>query len=249
MKTLVIAMQKGGSAKSTTAHAIGAGLAKRGGKVLFVDLDAQANLTFILQGSARFTALDVLTGKVDAATAATPLNTLPGAAIIAGTPHLAGADAKITGTRSERRLSDALKPIADKFNYCIIDTPPALGVLTVGAMIAADGVIIPCLADALSIQSLGQISQTVGAIRSTSNPRLQILGILLTRFTPRQVLARDAAATIERHAAEIGTRVFSTRIRESVSLREAQAMRMDIFTYAPRSAGAKDYNQLLEEIF
>ena len=249
MQTVAIAQQKGGTGKSTTAAAIGAGLAKQGRRVLFIDLDPQANLTYILRARGGATTLDVLTGKTDAATAAQQIDTMPGAAIIPGTGYLAGADATIAGARREYRLTDALGALATVYDVCVVDTPPALGILTANALTAADRVIIPCLPDALSIQALGQIADTIRAIQATSNPRLQIAGVLLTRYTPRQVLSRDTAGILEAAAAKIGTRLLATRIRETVSLREAQAMGQDIFTYAPRSAGAQDYSQLIKEIF
>lgn len=249
MQTVAIAQQKGGTGKSTTAAAIGAGLAKQGRRVLFIDLDPQANLTYILRARGGATTLDVLTGKTDAATAAQQIDTMPGAAIIPGTGYLAGADATIAGARREYRLTDALGALATAYDVCVVDTPPALGILTANALTAADRVIIPCLPDALSIQALGQIADTIRAIQATSNPRLQIAGVLLTRYTPRQVLSRDTAGILEAAAAKIGTRLLQTRIRETVSLREAQAMGQDIFTYAPRSAGAQDYSQLIKEIF
>lgn len=250
MQTLTIAQRKGGTGKTTTAHAIGAALAARGDRVLFVDLDAQANLSYITNaGDAEFNALDVLTGRAGAAEAAIPLKTIRGASIITATPRLAGTDATITGARREYRLADALAQIAGDFDYCIIDTPPALGALTVNALTASDRVIIPCLADVLSIQALAQIAETIGAIQATSNPRLQIAGILLTRYQPRQVLTRDAAQALNAAAAKIGARVFKTAIRETVSIREAQATATDVFTYSPRSAGATDYSQLIAELF
>lgn len=247
MQIMAITQQKGGTGKTTTAHNIGAGLAKQGHKVLFVDLDPQANLTYIAgAANAEHTALDVLTGATTAAKAATPLNSITGAAIIAGTPQLAGADAKITGAT---RLRDALAKIGARFDYCIIDCPPALGILTVNAIAAADRLLIPCAPDALSIQALGQIAATITAVKAACNPRLQIAGVLLTRYTPRLVLTRDTAGILEAAAANMGTRLLRAKIRDTVAIREAQAMRQDIFTYAPRSAGADDYNQLIEEIF
>ena len=250
MQTIAITQQKGGTGKTTTAAAIGAGLAQRGKSVLFVDLDAQCNLSQITKadrGGAN--ALDMLTGKATAEQAARPLPNIPRAAIIPGTPYLAGTDATITGARREYRLSDALDTIADKYDFCIVDTPPALGILTVNALTAADRVIIPCMADVFSIHALAQIAATIAGIRAAANPRLQIAGVLLTRYTARQVLTRDLAQAIETAAANIGAHLFKTRIRESVSLREAQAMCKTIFEYSARSNGAKDYNQLIEEIF
>ena len=256
MQTVAIAQQKGGTGKSTTAHAIGAGLARHGNRVLFVDLDPQGNLSYILGADqSGATVLDVLNCTATASKAAQQISgaeALPGmggAAIIPASPYLAGADATITGTRREYLLAEALKPVTGDYDYCILDTPPALGILTVNALTAADRVIIPCLPDVLSIQALGQIAETISGIKANCNAGLSIAGILLTRYTPRQNLTRDTAGILEAAAAKIGTHLLETRIRETVSLREAQAMGQDIYTYNPRSAGAEDYDKLIAEIF
>ena len=256
MKTIAIAQQKGGTGKSTTAHAIGAGLARRGERVLFVDLDPQGNLSFILGADqSGETVLDVLTSKATARKARQQISgaeALPGmgcAAIIPGSPYLAGADATLTGTRREYLLAEALKPITGEYDYCILDTPPALGILTVNALTAADRVIIPCLPDVFSIQALGQIADTIAGIKANCNPGLETAGILITKYTPRQNLTRDTEGILAAAAEKIGTRLLKTRIRETVAIREAQAMGKDIFTYSPRSTGAEDYKQLIQEIF
>lgn len=245
MKTITVAQQKGGTGKTTTAHAIGSWLKDQGKRVLFVDLDAQANLSYIMGAKLDgLTVLDVLTGK---ATAAEAIQDTDGGNIIPGTPFLAGADATLTG--KVYALSEALKPVSRRFDFCVIDTPPALGALTVAALTAADSVIIPCLPDVLSIQALGQIADTINGIRSTCNPKLKTAGILLTRYTPRQKLTRDTETILEKAAEGIGTRLFKARIRETVSIREAQAMGMSIYTYLKRGAGAVDYTQLMKELF
>lgn len=256
MQTVAITQQKGGTGKTTTAAAIGAGLLRRGKRVLYIDLDPQGNLSFILGADqSKATARDVLIDKAAAADSIQPINTddIPGVngkgAIIPASAFLSGADATITGNRREYRLFEALKPLGRKFDYCIIDTPPALGILTVNAITAADSVIIPCMADVFSIQATGQIADTINGIRASSNPALKIAGLLLTRYTARQNLTKDTAEILADAARQMGTRLFNTRIRESVSLREAQAMGQDIFTYAPKSNAAADYSQLIEEIF
>lgn len=256
MHTIAITQQKGGTGKTTTAAAIGAGLLRRGKRVLYIDIDPQCNLSFILGADqSKATARDVLIDKAPAADSIQPINTdeIPGisgkGAIIPASAFLSGADATITGYRKEYILLDALKPLARKFDYCIIDTPPALGILTVNALTAADSVIIPCLADIFSIQATAQIADTINGIRANTNQKLEIAGLLLTRYIARQNLTKDTAEILDTAAQQMGTRLFNTRIRESVSLREAEAMGQDIFTYAPHSNGATDYNKLIEELF
>ena len=252
MEVIAITQQKGGTGKTTTAAATGAGLTRQGKRVLFIDLDPQGNLSFIFKGNPNaLTALDVMNGETAAkqATQTIQLGDTT-AAIIPATPYLAGADATITGTRREYRLKEALKPLGGDYDYCIIDTPPALGILTVNALTAADKVIIPCLPDIFSIQATGQIAEVIKGIRATSNPGLQIAGILLTRYTPRQILTRETAEALETAArCMLGTKLFNTKIRESVTIREAQAVSADIFTYNPRSIGAMDYTAFITELF
>ena len=255
MRTIAITQQKGGTGKSTTAHALGAGLARRGKRVLLVDIDPQGNLSYIMGAdTSGKTSLEVLTGKATAAEAAqqiTGADALPGmggAAIIPASPYLAGADATITQTGKEYRLKEALEGVAGEYDFCILDTPPALGILTINALTAAAEVIIPCLADVFSIQATAQIAETLAQVKKYCNPALKISGLLLTRYTPRQVLSRDTADILEGAAAKLGTRLFKARIRENAAIREAQASGKDIFTYAPRSAGAEDYDTLIQEI-
>jgi chromosome partitioning protein len=255
MKIITVTQQKGGTGKTTTAAAIGAGLIRRGQRVLYVDLDPQGNLSYIMGATGNIkTACELFNGTpakdVLYQLASDKLPGLEGnGAIIPASAFLSGADATLTGKGRERRLALALAPIASRFDYCIIDTPPALGILTVNALTAADSVIIPCLADIFSIQATGQISQTINGIKASSNPQLKIAGILLTRYTARQNLTKDIAEILEDAAEQIGTRLFNTRIRESVSIRESQAMGQDVFSYNPHSNGAKDYQSLIEEIF
>lgn len=251
MKVIAITQQKGGTGKTTTAAAIGSGLIHKGNRVLFIDLDPQGNLSFILRSdTAKANSLDLLTGNITARKAAQTLTMgdKGTAAIIPATPYLSGADAKISITGREYRLAETLKQVSGLYDYCIVDTPPALGILTVNALAAADSVIIPCQADILSIQATGQIAETINGVRSNCNPKLKIAGILLTRYIGRQNLTKDTTEVLETAAKAIGTKLFNTRIRESVSIREAQAIGKDIFSFNPRCNGAADYTALLNEI-
>lgn len=251
MRILAIAQQKGGTGKTTTAAAIGGALLRRGERVLFIDLDPQGNLSYLLGADqTQHTTQELLTGKASPRKAPQFLATEQAGqgAIIPASPFLSGADATITGTGREFRLLEALRQISGLYDFCIIDTPPALGILTVNALTAADSVIIPCLADVFSIQATGQIAATIAGIKASSNPNLKISGVLLTRYTPRQIITRETSAVLEEAARTIGTRIFNSRIRESVSIREAHALRQDIFTFNPKSTGAADYAALIDEI-
>ena len=238
--------QKGGVGKSTTAAALGAGLTLKGFKVLHIDLDAQGNLTFCMgAGASALSSLEVLTGT---ATAAEAIKHTDQGDIIPASPALAGADALITATGKEYRLREALEPLHDLYDYIVIDTPPALGILTVNALTACTGAIIPAQADAYSLQGIAMLGQTVDTVRKYCNRALTIKGIVLTRYNSRAVLSRDMAELISQTAAQLHTKLYSTTIRECTALKEAQAVQQDIFSYAPRSNAATDYKALVAEI-
>lgn len=242
---LTVTQQKGGTGKTTTAHAIGAGIARRGGKVLFIDLDPQANLSYTLNAdTTQPGTLELLTRQIEAPAA---IQHTPHGDIVSSGQNLATIELSLTQTGKEHRLAEALKPLQRIYTHIIIDTPPALGTLTINALTAADEAIIPCLADAYSIQATGQIADTIATVKQYCNPRLKIVGLLITRYDPRQVLTRDTAELLEHAAAALKTKVFKTRIRETVIIREAQARQTDVFSYAPRSNAAADYEAIVEE--
>lgn len=244
MKTIAIINQKGGVGKSTTALALGAGFTLKGYKTLFVDLDSQSNLTYSLEGNS-YNTLKLLQnpGATKEAIQITPQGSL-----IASSPALAGADSIITETGKEFKLKEALETVREDFDYCIVDTPPALGILTVNALTACTGAIIPAQADIYSLQGIAQLYNTVEAVRKYCNPSLPIMGIVLTRFNGRTIIRREVAEMLEQTAANFNTKLYKTRIRETTALVEAQAMRQNIYTYAPKSNAAADYWALVNEI-
>ena len=249
MLTLAIINQKGGVSKSTTASAIGEGLRRGGARVLFADLDAQCNLSYLMgadmSGLVQPSALDVLQGEASAADA---IQHTGKGDIIAASPALAQADIVLTATGKEYRLKEALEALAGAYDYCVIDTPPALGILTINALTACNGCIIPAQADFLSLQGIGQLHRTIATVRKYCNPGLVVYGIVLTRYSGRAVISRDVAALMEQTAEALQTRLYNTRIRECTALKEAQANRVDIFTYSPRSHASADYTALVNEI-
>ena len=244
-EVISVVNRKGGVGKTATAHALGAGLALKGFRILFVDLDSQGNLTYALGAkTAPPSAMEVLSGT---ATTAEAIQHTPGGDILAGSPSLAGADLTITGTGKEYRLKEALEAVAGSYDYAVVDTPAQLGTLTVNALTAANSVIIPVQAEIYSLQGIGQLSQAIEAVRKYCNKDLAIEGILITRYNSRSIISRDMQSNLEEAAKELNTRLHSTPIRECVSIKEAQAQQMDIFTYAPKSNAAKDYKALLDE--
>ena len=161
---------------------------------------------------------------------------------------MAVADATLTATGKEYRLKEALQALKGKYDYCIVDTPPALGILTVNALTAATGAIIPAQADIFSLQGIGQLGGTLDAVKKYCNPDLSVMGILLTRYNDRAVIGREAAEMTERTAGQLGTKLFTARIRECTAIKEAQARRQSIYSYAPKSNAAADYAALVAEI-
>ena len=180
MITLAITAQKGGVGKSTTAHAVGVGLSRfYGKKVLLIDTDAQGNLTRSLEAD-RGGAAELLTGE--AILSEVVQHTGGGVDIIASSRALIAAADTLTGKGREYRLRRAIQGASALFDYCIIDTPPALSIITINALTAADKVIIPAQADDYSIDSLESLTETIEAVQKHSNAALRIDGILLTRY-------------------------------------------------------------------
>ena len=238
--------QKGGVGKSTTALAIGSGLSLKGYSVLYVDLDAQGNLSYTMGASTQgYNAMGVLQ-RPD--TARSEVQHTDQGDIIASSPALAGADAVITETGKEYRLKEALESLRGDYDYCIIDTPPALGILTVNALTACGGVIIPAQADIYSLQGISQLNNTLQTVKRYCNPDLTILGIVLTRYNGRAIIRREVAEMLEQTARGLNTKLYNSRIRECTALVEAQATKQNIYTYAPKSNAAADYKALVAEI-
>lgn len=246
MKTIAIINQKGGVGKSTTALAIGAGLILKGYSVLYVDLDAQGNLSYTLGANTQsYNAMGVLQRPE---TAKEEIQHTAQGDIIASSPALAGADAVIRETGKEYRLKEALESLSGAYDFCIIDTPPALGILTINALTACEGAIIPAQADIYSLQGISQLNSTIQTVKKYCNPALSIMGIVLTRYNGRSIIRREVAEMLEQTAQSLNTKLYKAKIRECTALVEAQATKQNIFSYAPRSNATADYKALVAEI-
>lgn len=244
MKTVSVINQKGGVGKSTTAEMLISALSLKGFKVLAIDLDAQGNLSYSLAANLDSpTILEVLTEEISAKDAIKKAR----ADVISSNKALAGADAFIADTGKEYRLKEALEKIAKNYDFCIIDTPPALGILTINALTASDSVIIPAQADIYSLQGIENLEETIKAVKKYCNPNLKIEGILLTRYNLRTILSREVSEMAEKLAEKLETKLFKAKIRDAVAVKEAQISQESLFKYAPKSNVTKDYEGFINE--
>lgn len=237
-------LQKGGTGKSTTSHALSTGLKAKGYKVLTVDTDAQGNLSYNMCADTSSKGLfEVLNGEpvIDL------IQPTPQGDIIASSSRLVGADKIFTDIGMEYLLTEALTPVKNRYDYIIIDCPPQLGVLVINALVASTDIIIPTTSDIYAMQGLAQLLSNIDKVRHRPNPDLRIDGILLTKYSGRSILSRDLRESIEGQATAMGTKLYKTIIREGISIREAQAHRMSIFDYAPKSNPAIDYEDFINE--
>lgn len=248
MATIIaLTNQKGGVGKTTSAAAIACLLTERGNKVLAIDLDPQGNLGFSLgldieEGA---TIYEVFKGT---ATIEEAIRECPYCDVLMSNILLSGAELEFNSTGREYLLKNVLSQIEDRYDYIIIDTPPALNILTVNAYVVSRYLIIPMVPEILSLLGVAQIKETIDTVIKFYNPNLSILGILLTRYNGRTLLAREVQEMAENIASQLGTRVFGARIRTSVVIAEAPAHGESIFQYAPRANPTLDYVDLLAEI-
>lgn len=242
MKTIVITNRKGGVGKTTTALNLAAELTQRGEKVFLIDVDPQGNLTTTIghEGTPH-NSLALMQGTLKAR------QRTPQGDFVASTQELARAEAIFDGTGKEYKLAEALEPLQEMYDYCIIDTPPALGILTTQALTAADYVIIPTQPDLYGIKGIQQLAQIMAAVKKYCNHNLKLAGILITRYRST-IVKDDVIQQLAKMAEQLGTRLFNTRIRECNALFEAQVMKTDIYTHAPKSNAAEDYRAFTDEL-
>lgn len=241
MQILTMAVIKGGTGKTTTAAALAQAGARDGKRVLVIDLDPQGNLSFIIGADmSKGGSLDVLHGENPADYVQ---KTAQGVFILPASPDLSQEK---TSTASARRLQNALEPIKKKYDLIIIDTPPQMGELTFNALQASTGLIIPLETDNSSLQGLYQITDIAHEMKA-SNPKLKIKGTVLTRYDARPKLNRYLQEVIADKGKEAGA-PFLMGIRPGIAVREAQALQVSLFEYAPKSKPALDYMALYKMI-
>ncbi|MCC6952554.1 MAG: ParA family protein [Deltaproteobacteria bacterium] len=248
-KIYAIVNQKGGVGKTTTTANLGAALAARGRRVLLIDLDAQANLSAhygISQedSSERGTMYEVLRHGKKLVDVILPLR--DNLAIAPASLLLSAADLELGGVIGrELLLRKAVQPIADQYDYVLIDCPPSLGMLSLNGLVAASRVIVPVQSEYLALHGVRQLLDTIDQVRSAYNPALAVGGVLICLFDQRKRLARSVADTVREY---FGDLVFKTYIRSNVALAESPAQGSSIFDYDSRSTGAEDYANLAEEV-
>jgi chromosome partitioning protein len=245
---LSIANQKGGVGKTTTSINLAAALALKKKKTLLIDLDPQSNATI-----AFFDAKDIQTTMFDIFAE----HAVPMSAVIRPTKdeNLFVAPARLALARLEQQLSgqfdapfklkDAIAPILKDYEFIVLDTPPALGILTVNALVASSHLLVPIQAAYFAIEGTDDLLETYGRIRSRPNPDLKVLGVVITLFDKRTNISRD---THEQIRATFGNALFKTRISKNVRLEESPAYKETIFAYAPKSSGAEEYKKLAQEV-
>lgn len=243
-KIIAFLNQKGGVGKTTLTLNIGAGLALKKKKVLLVDLDSQANLTCSLGFDLSKIPYDVYDLLCDSSlTKKAILDVGGGLSLISSSMALSGFEQKFNNfPKREFLLKNILRKIQG-YDYILIDCPPSLGLLTVNALAAADKVVIPMLPEYLALQGLSQLLNTYKIIKQKINKKLEIGGIIATRYNRRKINKEIVSLLGE----QFNDKLFKTLIRENISLAEAPSFGKDIYTYAPHSIGAKDYKALCKE--
>ena len=248
-KIYTLVNQKGGVGKTTTTINVAAYLGQLGQRVLVVDLDPQANATSCLGVDKRGVqggTYEALLGDANVALYVL-LNERLKLSLLPSSPSLAGAEVELVDELArEMRLRKAIGPIANKYDYVLIDCPPSLGLLTVnGLMAAMDGVIVPVQCEYLALEGLGQLTQTIERVRSLLFPELIVRGVVLTMFDSRTNLSNDVVAEVNRHFPD---QVFKSVIPRSIRLAEAPSYGLPISAYAPTSVGAVAYEALAKEL-
>lgn len=245
--TRVIALvnQKGGVGKTTSTINIGAGLAKKGKRVLLVDLDPQGNLTYSLGIKADEVNPTVYQVMKDEATAKDAI--IKGEFdVIPANIQLSGAELELSSVAGrELILKEALEPLLPDYDYILIDAPPALNMLTINALTACQEVFIPLQAEYLSLNGMLQLTNTVALVSKRLNNDLKITGVIATLYDARKNLNREVIEAIQERFKDS---LFKTYIRDNIALAEAPSYGKDIFSYQPNSNGASDYLQLVDEI-
>ena len=234
-RIISICNQKGGIGKTTTATCLGSGLSEKGYRTLLVDMDPQTNATDTYRAKTEETGTlyDLMVnGDTEDIIQHTDLGD-----IIAGDQLLKDADKQISGPSANFRLKKGLKEIAPDYDYIILDTPPALGILLINALTASDGCIIPLTADRYSLQGLTALKKNI-----------EVYGLLLVKFGGRMNTEKAVVKALEDYAVSLSTKIYDIKIRNTNTVQKAQLSRQGLFAYDPTCTAAIDYKAFINEV-
>ncbi len=246
---IAITNQKGGVGKTTTSVNVSSALALMGKRVLLVDMDPQAHSTISVtaaSASKEKSLYDVMMNRNERIESIIVKSNIPGLDVAISKISMAKLEPSLLGEIDGHfRLKDVLDPVKSRYDFIFIDTPPTLGLTTLNALVAAAFILIPIQSSYLCLEGTDDLLETIEKVRKIANPRLKIIGVLITLHDKRTNLARDV---VERIHKVFGDKLFDTYISKSVKLEESPAYKESIFTYAPDSVGAIQYKRVAEEI-
>lgn len=247
-RAIAIFNQKGGVGKTTTNINLGACLAKKGKKVLIVDIDPQGNTTSglgVIKRDLDYTTYELLVVPEFDTKLAIAKTSVPNLDIVAASVDLAGAEVELVNIENrEKILSKALSKVKNKYDFIFIDCPPSLGLLTINSLAAVDGVLIPIQCEFYALEGVSQLMSTIDLVKKSINPKLEIEGVILSMFDGRTNLAVQVVQEVKKY---FGNKVYATVIPRNVRLAEAPSFGMPITDYDPSSKGAMAYMKFADE--
>ena len=241
----VITNQKGGVGKTSTAHALSAGLTDAGYRVLVIDCDPQSNLSYAMQ--AEFNEKSLYEAMKSDIPIEDMIQHTSQGDIVASSLLLAGADMEFTDTGREYILENILEPVKERYSHIIIDTPPTLGILTTNALVACTDIVVPITADIFPLQGLSQLFNTINKVKKYCRKNVIVAGILICRYSSRSIISRELKEEIESITKKMDTNLYNSIIREGVAIRETQIQKSNPFHYAPLSNPVLDYKSFINE--
>ena len=251
-KVLAVVNQKGGVGKTTTTINLGAALALEGHNILLIDCDPQANTTGGLgfrrqkdDEPQRLSIYDVLLGSTTL-DEAMQLTSIPTLSLVPGSKNLVGASIElVSADRREFRLRDAIADLTEKFSFILLDCPPSLDLLTLNALVAAQGLLVPLQAEYFALEGVSELITTLDRVAQAFNPELGLEGVLLTMYDDRTNLSQQVTENLKEF---FGEKLFTTTIPRNIRVAEAPSHGLPVATYDPRSKGAEAYRELAKEV-